>query len=165
MAEWLRTVVRQPKDGSRLVFPEKKIAATDPDKAERKRLNKVIDGAQSKISRLTDAYSDGLLDLAEFRLRREQAQADTAQAVARLAQLNEPAVEPPTRDELIGFAQRWASTSVEERREVLQSLLSKVLVQPDKTLLLIPRWGQPVLAAFSKRGTVPEIVSDAVIPS
>jgi hypothetical protein len=45
--------------------------------------------------------------------------------------------------------------SVDARRDVTSALLTTVRVHADKTVELVPRWGQPLTISFVKRGIVP----------
>ncbi len=45
-----------------------------------------------------------------------------------------------------------AKVRVEVRRDVASALLRSVRVCQDKTVEVLPRWGEPVTITFTKRG-------------
>lgn len=151
---WLQTVVRQVKPGGRLVFPQPP-AAPDPQQTERHMLTRLIEVSSSKLGRLTDAYTDGALDLAEFKRRRDLLQHDVAEAQARLAELDEPVAAPPAVAAVRSLVEEWDSIPVEERRDLLQALLHRAVIDADKTVELHPRWASPLLITFDCRGREP----------
>ena len=56
-----------------------------------------------------------------------------------------------------GFADMCPTLSVEVRRDVAGALLTGLLVRQDKTVEMLPRWGEPVTITFTKRGSVPHL--------
>ncbi len=126
----------------------------DPHQAERRRLGKVIEGADAKLGRLLDAYTDGApgLDLSEYKRRREAVQQEVDQATARLAELDEP---QPAPERITAFVEAWPTLSVDARRDVTATLLSAIRVHPDKTVEVLPRWGAPRTISFTRRSSIP----------
>jgi site-specific DNA recombinase len=151
---WLQTVVRVPRPGSKLVFPSPPVVP-DVQRPERHKLLKVIEASSRKLGRLTDAYTNEALDLAEFKRRRGLLQEEAEQAQARLAQLDQEPTSPPPVDKVRSLAENWAGWPVEERRALVGALLEKIIIHPDKTVELRPRWSDPVLVDFDKRGRKP----------
>jgi len=153
---WLQSVVRELKTPSKLWLAQTPAPAPrDPLKAERHTLTKVIDGADLKISRLLDAYTDGALDLPEYKLRRDALQQQTTQARQRLAELNEPPALPPTPEALSRAANVWSTLDTDDQRALCRDLLQQVRVHADKTVELIPLWDDPLVITFTHRNTVP----------
>ena len=74
-------------------------------------------------------------------------------------QIAAPAQEPAA-PVVRGFADMWPTLSAEVRRDVAGALLTSVLVRQDKTVEIRPRWGEPALITFNKRGSVPHLPSD-----
>ena len=58
-----------------------------------------------------------------------------------------------------GFANKRPTLSVEVRRGVAAALLTSVRLGQDKTVEILPRWGEPVVITFTKRGSVPHLVT------
>ncbi len=58
------------------------------------------------------------------------------------------------------FADTWPTLSVAVRRDVAGALLTSVRVRQDKTVEILPRWGEPVTITFTKRGRVPVLPTD-----
>jgi site-specific DNA recombinase len=152
---WLQSVVRQLKSPSRLILaPPVTVARLDPSKGERRALGKVLDSSTTKVSRLLDAYTDGALDLAEYKRRREDIQHEVERAQMRLAELDVPP-QRPTAASINHSATVWATLDVDGRRDIVHDLLERVRIHADKTVELIPRWDEPVTIAFTQRNTVP----------
>ncbi len=55
------------------------------------------------------------------------------------------------------FADAWPTLSLDVRRDVAGALLTSVRVCQDKTVEILPRWGEPVTISFTERGSVPHI--------
>ncbi len=129
----------------------------DPHQAERRRLNKVLNGAQAKSERLLDAFTDGALTLPEYKARRAAVKGDVEQARARLNELDQTKPEAPTAATISRFADLWPTLSVEARRDVASALLRSVHVNRDKTVVLVPRWGASTTVTYTRRGQVPSL--------
>jgi hypothetical protein len=54
----------------------------------------------------------------------------------------------------------WPTLSVEVRRDVAGALLTSVRVSQDKTVEILPRWGEPVIVTFTEGGRVPVLQID-----
>jgi hypothetical protein len=132
----------------------------DPQAAERRRLTKLLDTEQAKLDRLLDAYTDGALDLATYKHRRADIEHDVEGARRRLAELDAAPAQEPAAPVVRGFADIWPTLGVEVRRDVAGALLTSVLVRQDKTVEILPRWGEPVVITFTKRGSVPHLPMD-----
>ncbi len=119
----------------------------------------MIEGADAKLGRLLDAYTDGApgLDLPEYKRRRDAVQEEVEQARTRLAELDEPQTQAPTSAAVKSFADAWPALSVDARRDVTRTLLSAVRINQDKTVELIPRWSEPVTITFTQRGRAPQV--------
>jgi site-specific DNA recombinase len=153
---WLESNLRVLKVDSRIVLRgEKPVPTIDLYKAERRKLAKVLESADGKVGRLLDAYTDGALDLSEYKRRRDDVQEAAQQAEARLAQLDAPAPTAPSLEQLAELASTWSGLSHEARRDAAPALLESVRVHADKTVEIRPRWEEPVLVTFTKRNTVP----------
>ena len=85
---------------------------------------------------------DGVVDLAEYKRRRDLLQQDIEQAHEQLHELDAPAVPEPTPAVVGGFAELWPMLSVDARRDVAAALLIAVRVNPDKPVDITPRWGR-----------------------
>ncbi len=129
----------------------------NPQEAESRRLTKPLDSAQAKIDRLTDAYTDRALDLADYKRRRADIQSEVDRAQRRLAELDAAPAQEPAALVVRGFADMWPTLSVEVRRDVAGALLTSVRIRQDKTVEILPRWGEPVTVTFTKRGRLPHI--------
>ncbi len=154
---WLQGQVRERKEGSSLIFPEAQAKRQDPHNAERQRLNKLLDRADTKIERLLDAYTEGALELAQYKARREVVQRDVEQARRRLNELDQPEPQAPSAADVSSFADLWSTTSVEDRRSVVTAMLEQVRVNRDKTVVLVPRWSPSTTVTYSGRTQVPAL--------
>jgi site-specific DNA recombinase len=158
VALWLQRYATQLEEATKAALEQApKRQPRDPQEAERRRLTKVLDTAQSKIDRLTDAYTDRALDLADYKRRRADIEADVDRARGRLAQLNAAPAQEPAAPVVRSLADTWPTLSVEVRRDVAAALLMSVRVCQDKTVEILPRWGEPLTIDFSKRGRVPHL--------
>ena len=92
VALWLQAYASELEEGSRGALADAPKPRQDPHHAERRRLGKVIEGADGKLNRLRDAYTDGALglDLPEYKRRRDAVQEEVEQARTRLAEMDEP---------------------------------------------------------------------------
>ncbi len=146
VALWLQGYAHDLEAAAQAALADAPKQPQDPHKAERRRLGKVIESADAKLGRLLDACTDGApgLDLPEYKRRREGVQQEVEQARARLAQLDEPQTQAPTSAAVKSFADAWPALSVDARHDVTRTLLSAVRINQDKTVELIPRWGEPV---------------------
>ncbi len=123
--------------------------------AERRRLTKLLDGAQGKIDRLLDAYTDGAVDLSDYKRRRAEVQTQVEDAQCRLAELDAAPAQEPAAPVVRSFADTWPTRSIELRRDVAGALVTSVRVCQDKTVEILPRWGEPVTITLTKRGSLP----------
>ncbi len=161
VALWLQTYATELEKATNAALQQApKRQPRDPGETERRRLTKVLDTAQGKIDRLLDAYTDGAVELPEYKRRRTEIQTEVDHARNRLAELDQAPAREPAAPAMRTFADTWPTLSVEARRDVAGALLTKVHVEKDKTVTLVPRWGQPVPITFTKRGRVPHM-SDA----
>ncbi len=95
----------------------------NPHEAERRRLTKLLNSAQGKIDRLLDAYTDSARDLADYKRRCADIQADVERAQSRLAELDSaPAHEPAAP--VVELRRHLPTLSVEVRRDVGGALLT-----------------------------------------
>lgn len=127
----------------------------DPAEAERRRLAKTVNGAETKLGRLLDAYTEEVLDLTEYKRRRDALQSEVAGARRRLAELDAAPTEAPTASAVASFAESWPTLAPETRRDIARALVIRVRVMPDKTVEISPRWSPAVLVTFTRRGTTP----------
>ncbi len=51
-----------------------------------------------------------------------------------------------------GFADMWPTLSVEVRRDAAGALLTSVRGRQDKTVEILPRWGEPVVITCTSAG-------------
>jgi site-specific DNA recombinase len=161
VALWLQGYARQLEEATRTALAELPVQRQDPHAAERRRLTKVLGNAEAKKTRLLDAYTDGALELAEYKRRRDDVQLQCDQATERLAQLAEPQAQAPTAATVTTFAEMWPTLPVDARRDVCTTLLTAVRVHPDKSVELLPRWAEPLTITFTKRGTLPALRDNA----
>ncbi len=159
VALWLGQYAQQLEEATRAALAHQPARPGDPYKAEKRRLKKSLDGTDAKLSRLLDLYTDGVrgLDRAEYNRRREIIEQDAATARARLAVLDDAPAHAPAAATVAKFAEMWPTLGVEARRDVTAALLTTIRVHADKTVDLVPRWGEPVTITFTKRGRVPHI--------
>ncbi len=160
VALWLGQYARQLEEATRAALAEQPVRpAADPHKAEKRRLTRLLEGTDARLSRLLDAYTDVEvgLSLSEYKGRRASIEQAAAEARARLADLDDKPVQAPTAAAVVGFATMWSTLDVDTRRDVSSALLNAVRVHPDKTVELLPRWGEPVTITFTKRGSVPHL--------
>lgn len=61
----------------------------------------------------------------------------------------------PSAESVSGFAETWPTLDPETRRDVARALVSRVLVNKDKTVTIVPRWSEPVVVTFRKRKPYP----------
>lgn len=66
---------------------------------------------------------------------------------------------PPTSTAIVTGLSRTRRTafSVEIRQDVASALLTSVRVRQDKTVQILPRWGEALTVTFTKRGSVPHL--------
>ncbi len=161
VAVWLQRYATQLEEATKVALEQApKRQPRDPQEAERRRLTKLIDSEQAKLDRLLDAYTDGALDLAVYKRRCADIQADVERAQSRLAELDSAPAHEPAAPVVRNFAETWSMLSVEARRDVAAALLTGVRVRQDKTVVLLPRWGEPVTITFTKRGSVPHLPTE-----
>jgi site-specific DNA recombinase len=164
VALWLQRCAIELEEATKVGLAQApKRPAWDPLARERRRLGKLLDNAQGKIDRLLDAYTDGALELAEYKRRRAEVTEDVEAAQRRLAGLDAAPARVPAAPVVREFADLWPTLSVEARRDVAGALLAGVRVHQDKTVEILPRWWEPMKVTFTKRNTVPQlpIESDA----
>ncbi len=101
----------------------------NPHEAERRRLTKLLNSAQGKIDRLLDAYTDGAVELPEYKRRRTEIQTEVDHARNRLVELDQAPAREPAAPAVRTFADMWPTLSVEARRDVAGALLTKVQVE------------------------------------
>ncbi len=68
--------------------------------------------------------------------------------------------QKPATPVVRSFADTWPTLSIEVRRDVAGALLTSVRVWQDRTVEILPRWGEPVTITFTKRGRVPLLPTD-----
>jgi DNA invertase Pin-like site-specific DNA recombinase len=156
---WLGTYANELEQATADALRAMPAQRRDPFKADKNRHQKTIAGAEGKLARLLDAYSDGVLDLAEYKRRRETVSAEVDVATRRLAQLDLPAAAAPSPETLRSFSETWPTLDPEARRDVAKALLKGVRVMPDKTVEIIPRWDAPRLVTFTHGNTRPQLVA------
>jgi site-specific DNA recombinase len=128
----------------------------DSATAGRRRLTKIIERVPEQMTRLLDAYTDGAVDLAEYKAKRDQIQNDVAVAQRRLGELAQPQPTAPSPDAVRGFASTWPGLSPECRHDVLLALIREVRVCKNKDVIIVPRWtDEPVTVTFTKNRQVP----------
>ena len=127
----------------------------DPLASERQRLRKVISSGQARAERLLDAYTDGALDLATYKTRRDDEKSQVTDAQDLLIRLSTPAPTHLTASCAINFARTWPTLSVDARRDIFGRLLREVRIHADKRVELFPLSGKPVMVTFLKRNTLP----------
>jgi chromosome segregation ATPase len=158
VALWLQRYATQLEEATKVALAQApKRQPRDPLEAERRRLAKLLDTAQGKIDRLLDAYTDGALDLADYKRRRSEVQTQVEDAQRRFAELDATPAQEPAAPVVRSFADTWPTLRVEVRRDVAGALLTGVRVCQDKTVEILPRWGEPVTITFTKRGRVPHL--------
>ncbi len=159
VALWLQGYAQELEEAMRAALADAPRPRQDPHQAERRRLGKVIAAADAKLSRLLDAYADGAsgVDLAEYKRRREAVQLEVEQARRRLTELDEPQTQVPAPAVVQSFADAWPALSVDARRDVVRALLSAVRICQDKSVELVPRWGEPATVTFTRRGQAPHL--------
>ncbi len=158
VAVWLQRYAVQLEEATQLALAQApRRQARDPLESDRRRLAKLLDTAQGKIDRLLDAYTDGALELAEYKRRRAEVQDDLERAQIRLAELDAAPAREPAAPVVRGFADMWPTLSVDVGRDVAGALLMSVRVHQNKTVEILPRWGEPVTITFTKRGRVANI--------
>lgn len=152
---WLQTYAQELEAATLLALASAPMPV-DPHVAERHKLTAILKLGNKKLERLLDAHIDGVLDLTTYKHRLAGLRADLTGAQQRLQSLE---VEPsaPAVPTVLGFAATWPSLSVEARRDVASALLLEVCVHPNKTVELVPRWGQPVTMCFTNRGQLPTL--------
>ncbi len=67
-------------------------------------MTKLVDTAQSRINRLLDAYTDGAVDLADYKRRRAEVQSQVEDAQCRLAELDAAPAQEPAAPVVRSFA-------------------------------------------------------------
>jgi site-specific DNA recombinase len=154
---WLNQYAQELERLTREALKVMPVQHHDPTEAERRRLVKTISGSDAKLSRLLDAYTDGVLDLAEYKNRRDTLQVEATAAQGRLAELDGAATEAPTPKVVASFAELWPTLDPEARRDVAKALVTSVRVMPDKSVEITPRWSLPVAVTFTHRGRTPQI--------
>jgi hypothetical protein len=128
---------------------------TDHRDAARQRATKAIDNADATSSRLLDAYADGAITLGEYKSRCDGIEAEVGIARSQLAELNVAAEEPPSAPTVDSFVELWPTLTARARHDVAEALVREVRVQCDKSVVIVPRWGEPVTVTFTRRNTVP----------
>jgi site-specific DNA recombinase len=163
VALWLGQYAEQLEQATRAALAQQPAQPADPHKAEKRRLTRLRDSAEVRLSRLLDGYTAGApgLNLAEYTRRCALIEQETATARARLADLDREPDRAPTAATVAGFAEAWSTLGVDARRDVVAALLTAVKVHPDKSVVLVPRWGDPVRVTFTRHGTLPLLTTDA----
>lgn len=131
--DWLREIAADVDAAAEL--EASRVTARVEYSAERRRLTKQAEWAQTRLVRLTHGFADGIVPADAYQLARDELEAEKATAEAALAALGVEqrrragrAVGPVVR----GLLRDWEVTPVLARREVLRSLVDKVLVhRPD----------------------------------
>jgi hypothetical protein len=116
---------RRPLKKPTKIALEQKRQLRNPQEAESRRLTKPLDSAQSRIDRLLDAYTDGAVDLADYKRRRAEVQSQVEDAQRRLAELDAAPAQEPAAPVVRSFADTWPTLSVEVRRDVADALLTE----------------------------------------
>lgn len=147
VALWLGQYATQLEEATKAALAEApKRQPRDPQEAERRHLTEVLDNAHTKLDRLldadADADADGALDLAKYKIRRADIEHDVERARHRLAELDAAPAQEPAAPVVRDFADMWATLSVEVRRDVAGAPLTSVRVHQDKTVEMVPRWGE-----------------------
>jgi site-specific DNA recombinase len=159
VAMWLQTYATELETATNNALKGMPGQRRDPFKTEKTKHQKTIEAVDSKIARLMDAYTDGALDLAEYKRRRDQVQKEVEEAQRRLQQLEAPESSAPHADTIRSFAETWPTLDPEARRDVAKALLTGVRVMPDKSVEITPRWSRPVVVTFTHRGTRPQTMT------
>ncbi len=149
VALWLQRYATQLEEATKAALahaPKRQVR--DPLESERRRLAKLLDNAQGKIDRLLDAYTDGAVDLSEYKRRRAEIEGDVERAQGRLAELDAAPAQELGAPVVRSFADMWPTLSVEVRRDVAVAVITSVRVRQDKTVEIQPRWGEPVTITF-----------------
>ena len=103
-----------------------------PDGAarERQRLGRVIAREEARLARWLEAYGDGALPLAEYRVKRAETEAALADARAALASLELARASRPSRQQARGLREAWPTLDTAVKARILGSLIEAVIVYP-----------------------------------
>jgi len=138
---------------------ERRLAAPK-ESGSRESLKKQLASAQRSVSRLIDAFTDGVLDRKEFAPRLQRARDRAARFAGQLAELeNETREQSTLRDSLACLEDFTASigANLDEadwtlRREILRTMIDRVLIEKDQCRVVY-RINFPLLAKkASKNG-------------
>jgi site-specific DNA recombinase len=116
-------------------------------------LKKQLSASERSVNRLIDAYADGVLDRCEFDPRLQRARKRTTKLKEQLADLETESREQATLREALSclddftasVGRRLDSADWTMRREILRTLIDRVLVEPDQ-IRIVYRINFPLFA-------------------
>ncbi|MDP9431351.1 MAG: hypothetical protein M3P91_01130 [Actinomycetota bacterium] len=105
--------------------------------------------APGQVDRLTGAYTDRALNLADYKRRSADIESNAERALRRLAELDAAPAEEPAAPVVRSFADTWPTLNIDVRRDVAGALLTSVRLCQDKTVEIRPRCSDPVTIALT----------------
>lgn len=138
--------------------------ASGADSATQASLKKQVVAAQRSVARLIDAYTDGLLDRAEFDPRLARARSRLSTLNEQLTDLETESREQSTLREALAcldsftesMASNLESADWSTRREILRTLIDRVLIEPDQVRIIyrinFPLFAKNASNAGAERG-------------
>ena len=138
--EYLLSKVYKLVESPRLVSeiagrPKKKKA--DTNESRRAAILRQIDGIDSQLSRVVDLYQLGSISIHEIGKRSKKLQEEKRTLQATLDKLTEPPGPAPLplaeiKKLLAGFDRCMESGTIEEKQRMLQQIIAKIIVYPEK---------------------------------
>ena len=117
--------------------PKQQQKKKDTRESQRAAIMRQIDGIDSQLARVVDLYQLGSISIHEIGERSKRLQAEKKALQSTLAELSvengpEPLTIPTVKKLLSGFSACMDTGTIEEKQRMLQQIIRKIIVYPEK---------------------------------